>query len=116
LRNARGGNVPDIGTAVDVIVGAGAPASRHPRPTAGTSRPTTCGWWRTDRRAPARGEYTTSKATSGPEIIALAQGAARSLTLIPVLPGEITSQAGWPPDTDPVEIAGVASVRTIGGA
>src|SRR5262245_446239 len=117
LRNARGGMVPDLGMAVDVIVGAGAQGiTVHPRSDRRHITPDDVALVakRLEPNRPAV-EYNI-EGDLRPEVIALAQAVRPDqLTLVPVLPGEITSQAGWPPDTDPVEIAGVAeAMRQIG--
>ena len=117
LRNARGGAVPDLAMAVEVIVGAGAHGiTVHPRSDRRHVTPDDVRLVasRLETHRPAV-EYNI-EGDLRPEVIALAQEVRPDqLTLVPVLPGEITSQAGWPPDTDPVEIAGVAeAMRQIG--
>jgi len=117
LRNARGGSVPDLGTAVDVILGAGAHGiTVHPR---GDRRHITPDDVRlvANRLEGLRPDVEYNiEGDLRPELIALVQEIRPDqLTIVPVLPGEITSQAGWPPDTDPAEIAGVAeAMRQLG--
>jgi len=117
LRNARGGSVPDLGTAVDVILGAGAQGiTVHPRADRRHITPDDVRLV-ADRLEGLRPDVECNiEGDLRPELIALAQEIRPDqLTLVPVLPGEITSQAGWPPDTDPAEIAGVTeAMRQIG--
>ncbi|HSL24289.1 MAG TPA: pyridoxine 5'-phosphate synthase [Vicinamibacterales bacterium] len=101
LRNARGGSVPDPLEAARVCVEAGAPGvTVHPRQDQRHIRPA-------DVRAmaaflkPLRGrvEYNI-EGDPRPELLALVEEIQPDqCTLVPVRPGEITSQAGWPPDT-----------------
>jgi pyridoxine 5-phosphate synthase len=111
LRNSRGGRVPSVIEAVKVCLDAGAPGiTVHPR---------------ADRRhitpadveeiaqllAPlrARVEYNI-EGDPRPELIALVKAIRPDqCTLVPVRPGEITSQAGWPADTPRAAIAEVVS-------
>jgi pyridoxine 5-phosphate synthase len=101
VRNSRGGNVPSVLDAVRVVVEAGAPGiTVHPRADARhiTMR---------DVReiaallAPLRGrvEYNI-EGDPRPDLLAVVHEVRPDqCTLVPVRPGEITSQAGWPPDT-----------------
>ena len=101
LRNSRGGKIPNVIDAVRVCVKAGAPGiTVHPR--ADQPHITT-----TDVREVA-GELKTSapavefnmEGDPRPDFLSLV-GEIRptQCTLVPVKPGEITSQAGWPPHT-----------------
>jgi len=101
LRNSRGGKIPNVIDAVRVCVKAGAPGiTVHPR--ADQRHITT-----TDVREVA-GELKTSapavefnmEGDPRPDFLSLV-GEIRptQCTLVPVKPGEITSQAGWPPCT-----------------
>ena len=50
---------------------------------------------------------STSRATRGPDLLALVHEVRPDqCTLVPVQPGEITSQAGWPPDTPRAGLGG----------
>ncbi len=103
LRNSRGGEMPRVLQAVDVCLSAGVPGiTVHPRADRRHITPT-------DVRDIAR------KLASHPGVEFNIEGDPRAdlltlvhevrptqCTLVPVLPGEITSQAGWPADT-PVE-------------
>ena len=99
IRNSRGGSVPNVLDAVDVCVNAGAPGiTVHPR---ADERHIT----RADVRAIA--SWLRERA---PQVEYNIEGDARAdllelvdtvrptqCTLVPVVPGEITSQAGWRP-------------------
>jgi pyridoxine 5-phosphate synthase len=101
VRNSRGGRVPSVMDAVRVVIDAGAPGvTVHPR---------------ADERhitvkdvheiaaelGPLKGkvEYNI-EGDARPDLIALVLDVRPDqCTLVPVIPGEITSQAGWPPST-----------------
>lgn len=101
LRNSRGGKEPDVLQAVRVCVKAGAPGiTVHPR---ADQRHIT----KADVREisaelstlPKRVEYNI-EGDPRPELLDLvAEVRPTQCTLVPVKPGEITSQAGWPPST-----------------
>jgi pyridoxine 5-phosphate synthase len=106
LRNARGGRIPSVLDAVRVVVGAGAPGvTVHPRADA---RHITASDVREAAAliAEARpGVEFNIEGDPRPDLLALVHEVRPTqCTLVPVLPGEITSQAGWPPDTDPGEM------------
>jgi len=99
LRNSRGGDLPRVIDAVDVCVAAGAPGiTVHPR---------------ADRRhITPKDVVDVARALAGrepriefniegdprPELIALVHDVhPDQCTLVPVVPGEVTSQAGWRP-------------------
>ena len=99
VRNARGGSTPSVLDAVDVCVAAGAPGiTVHPR---ADRRHITSD----DVRAVARriAEATTPvefniEGDPRPDLLDLVEEVRPSqCTLVPVTPGEITSQAGWRP-------------------
>jgi pyridoxine 5-phosphate synthase len=101
LRNSRGGKVPNVIDAVRVCVKAGAPGiTVHPR--ADQRHITT-----TDVRevaaelkksAPAV-EFNMEGDPRGDFLDLVKEIRPTQCTLVPVKPGEITSQAGWPPNT-----------------
>ncbi len=68
--------------------------------------------------APLRGRSSsTSKAIRGPTCSSWStRSCPDQCTLVPVLPGEITSQAGWPADTPPAALRGghLADLRAAG--
>jgi pyridoxine 5-phosphate synthase len=99
LRNSRGGNVPNVLEAVDICVAAGAPGiTVHPRADLRHITPD-------DVRAvarllgqrSARVEYNI-EGDPRPELLELVSDVRPDqCTLVPVVPGELTSQAGWQP-------------------
>ena len=116
LRNSRGGAEPDVLTAVDVCVAAGAPGiTVHPR---------------ADERHIRRADVyeIADRLKTSPQIEYNIEGDPRpdlldlvlklrptQCTLVPVQPGEITSQAGWRPDTSVDTIAPiVGSMKKLG--
>jgi len=99
VRNSRGGNVPRVLDAVDVCIAAGAPGiTVHPRADRRHITPD-------DVRAVARriAESRTPvefniEGDPRPELLDLVDEVRPTqCTLVPVAPGEITSQAGWQP-------------------
>ena len=101
LRNSRGGSVPSVIEAVRVCVAAGVPGiTVHPRADA---RHITMA----DVREIARELATVRKGTEfniegdpRPDLLAIVREVRPTqCTLVPVKPGEVTSQAGWRPDT-----------------
>jgi pyridoxine 5-phosphate synthase len=117
LRNSRGGAVPSVTAAVQTCLDAGVPGiTVHPR---GDERHIT----RRDVRevaallAPLRGrvEYNI-EGDPRPDLIELVHEIRPDqVTLVPVLPGEITSQAGWPVDTPRGELeTAIAGLRGAG--
>jgi len=101
LRNSRGGAVPSVLEAAQVAIDAGAQGiTVHPRADA---RHITFRDVRelADLLAPLRGrvEYNI-EGDPRPELMDLVVATRPDqCTLVPVREGEITSQAGWPPDT-----------------
>lgn len=101
LRNSRGGALPSVVEAVRVCVDAGAPSiTVHPRADQRHIRPI-------DVRDIAEAleplrdqvEYNI-EGDPRPELVELvAEVRPDQCTLVPVRPGEITSEAGWPADT-----------------
>jgi pyridoxine 5-phosphate synthase len=99
LRNSRGGRMPDVLEAVDVCVAAGSPGiTVHPR---ADERHIT----RADVRAIARRLRDQAPAVEfniegdpRPDLLELVEEVMPDqCTLVPVVPGEVTSQAGWRP-------------------
>jgi pyridoxine 5-phosphate synthase len=109
IRNSRGGRVPSVVEAVSACLAAGATGiTVHPR---GDARHITTGDVRDIARAlaPLRGavEYNI-EGDPRPDLLDLIHEVKPDqVTLVPVKPGEITSQAGWPPETPASEIAAV---------
>jgi pyridoxine 5-phosphate synthase len=113
VRNSRGGNVPSVIDAVRVVIDAGAPGvTVHPRADA---RHITV---RDVREIAAELEPLEGKVEFNiegdprPDLVSLVlEVRPDQCTLVPVMPGEITSQAGWPPTTPREALADV--IRTL---
>jgi len=109
LRNARGGEVPDLLQAVRTIVGAGCRGiTVHPRADERHIRRADA-IAIADELAPLRDavEYNI-EGDPRPDLIDLVlRTRPQQCTLVPVKPGEITSQAGWHPDTSTAEIGAI---------
>ena len=111
VRNARGGVVPSVVAAAEVCVAAGAHGiTVHPRPDA---RHITLADVRdlTMMLAPYRPRVEFNiEGDPRPDLLALVREVRPDqCTLVPVRPGEITSQAGWPADTPADQMRGVVS-------
>jgi pyridoxine 5-phosphate synthase len=111
VRNSRGGAVPSVLEAVEVCVGSGAPGiTVHPRADA-----------RHITAADVHDIAAYLAAMKGrvefniegdprPDLLELVHAVRPAqCTLVPVHPGEITSQAGWSPDSPADTIRGVVS-------
>ena len=101
LRNSRGGKQPSVIEAVRVCIDAGSPGiTVHPRADA---RHITLADVReiASELAPLKGKVEFNiEGDPRPDLIDLVLDVKPDqCTLVPVLPGEITSQAGWPADT-----------------
>ena len=117
LRNSRGGAVPSVLDAVRVCVDAGVPGiTVHPRADA---RHITS----TDvievaallRPLGGRVEFNIEGDPRRDLIALVREVKPTQCTLVPVRPGEITSQAGWSPDTPHEQMAGIVkSLRDDG--
>lgn len=114
LRNSRGGNMPDPLEAARVCVDAGAPGiTVHPRADQRHIRPA-------DVRAiaaflqPLRGRVEFNiEGDPRPDLLDLVRDVAPDqCTLVPVRPGEITSQAGWSTDTPREQMARIVADLT----
>ena len=116
LRNSRGGTVPNVVRATATCIDAGAHGiTVHPRAderhirAADVTEITRLIDER--RRQGSRIEFNI-EGDPRPGFLDLVLAAhPEQCTLVPVLPGEITSQAGWPPDTSPEVLGGV--IRTL---
>jgi pyridoxine 5-phosphate synthase len=111
LRNSRGGRLPDPLDAARVCVDAGAPGiTVHPRADARHIR-------RSDVEAialylaPIRGRVEFNiEGDPRPDLLAMVRAVKPDqCTLVPVKPGEITSQAGWPADTPRAELGDIVA-------
>jgi pyridoxine 5-phosphate synthase len=117
LRNSRGGSVPSVLDAVDICLAAGVPGiTVHPRADRRHITPD-------DVRAIAghlqgrqpRVEFNI-EGDPRPELLELVREVKPDqCTLVPVVPGEITSHGGWRPDAPTSEMAEVvADLRSRG--
>jgi pyridoxine 5-phosphate synthase len=99
LRNSRGGDVPRVLDAVEVSVAAGAPGiTVHPRADRRHITPDDVrAIARALRAKPSTVEYNI-EGDPRPELIGLVHEVRPDqCTLVPVVAGEVTSQAGWQP-------------------
>jgi pyridoxine 5-phosphate synthase len=113
LRNSRGGSVPSVTHAVKICLEAGAPGiTVHPRHDERHIRASD---------VPEVAAIVANRRATGADVEFNIEGDPRpafldmvvatrpdQCTLVPVMPGEITSQAGWPADTSPGMLADVA--------
>jgi len=109
LRNARGGNVPSVIDAVRVVIDAGAPGiTVHPRADARHITVTDVHEIAAELR-PLKGtvEYNIEGDPRADLVRLVLDVRPDQCTLVPVMPGEITSQAGWPATTPREELAGI---------
>jgi pyridoxine 5-phosphate synthase len=109
LRNSRGGALPSVVDAVRVCVDAGALGiTVHPRADARhiTSFDVEAV---AAFLAPRRREVEFNiEGDPRPDLLAMVRDVRpHQCTLVPVHPGEVTSQAGWPPDTPAAELGAV---------
>ncbi len=117
LRNSRGGHEPSVLAAVRVCVEAGAPGiTVHPRADA---RHITAADVREVAAflAPLRGRVEFNiEGDPRPDLLALVREVRPDqCTLVPVRPGEVTSEAGWPASTPKAALAAeIAALRSDG--
>jgi pyridoxine 5-phosphate synthase len=120
LRNSRGGNVPSVVDATRVAVAAGSPGiTVHPRADARhitfddvrqISEELRSRGARVERNVERNVELNI-EGDPRPDLLALADEIRPDqFTLVPVRPGEVTSQAGWDPQSD------VGQMREFTGA
>jgi len=111
LRNSRGGTVPSVLEAVRICVKAGAPGiTVHPRADQRHITPgdvhEIAGWLTTQ----AKSVEFNMEGDPRPDFLELVAAIRPTqCTLVPVRPGEVTSQAGWSPATPPAKIEKVIS-------
>ena len=117
VRNSRGGRVPSVLDAVRVCVEAGAPGiTVHPRAderhiTAADVREIAA-WL-----APMQGRVEFNiEGDPRPDLLSMVQAVRPDqCTLVPVRPGEVTSEAGWPASTPRAALAAdIAALRSAG--
>jgi pyridoxine 5-phosphate synthase len=117
VRNSRGGRVPSVEEAARVCIRAGTPGiTVHPRADA---RHITAADVRelAGLLGPYRGTVELNiEGDPRPDLLALVREVRPDqCTLVPVRPGEITSQAGWSPDTPKAPLARtVADLKSDG--
>jgi pyridoxine 5-phosphate synthase len=101
LRNSRGGAIPSVIEAVRVCVEAGVPGiTVHPRADARHITPADVREVAAVLRTFDRPVEYNIEGDPRADLLALVREVKPiQCTLVPVRPGEITSQAGWPPDT-----------------
>lgn len=111
LRNSRGGQVPSVIDAVRVCVDAGAPGiTVHPRADERHIRRRDV-FEIAEELAPLRGRVEFNiEGDPRPDLVELVLSVKPDqCTLVPVVPGEITSQAGWSPSTPLTELAALVT-------
>jgi pyridoxine 5-phosphate synthase len=117
LRNSRGGAVPSVLDAVRVCVDAGVPGiTVHPRADARHITPTDVSEVAALLRPLGGRVEFNMEGDPRPDLLALVRKVKPTqCTLVPVRPGELTSQAGWSPETPREQMAGVVkSLRDEG--
>lgn len=117
VRNSRGGQLPSVIAAVRACIDAGAPGiTVHPR--ADQRHITTADVYDIAAElAPLKGrvEYNI-EGDPRPGFLELVLAVqADQCTLVPVKPGEITSEAGWPADTAAETLTGIIGSLKAGG-
>jgi pyridoxine 5-phosphate synthase len=116
LRNSRGGREPDLLEAVRVCLKAGAPGiTVHPRADERHIRRADVAEVAEVLRGSPHVEFNV-EGDPRPDLLDLVlRTRPTQCTLVPVRPGEITSQAGWPSTTPTAELATiVGSIKKIG--
>jgi pyridoxine 5-phosphate synthase len=117
LRNSRGGHLPSVLDATRVCVEAGAPGiTVHPRADARHITARDVREVAALLRQLGRGTEFNVEGDPRPELLALVHELKPTqCTIVPVHPGEITSQAGWPPNTPHDALALIAEdLRSAG--
>ncbi len=117
LRNSRGGAVPSVLDAVRICVDAGAPGiTVHPRADERHIRADDVRQI-ADALAPMRGEveYNIEGDPRAELVELVAEVRPDQCTLVPVRPGEITSEAGWPANTPKEALAEIIGSFREGG-
>ncbi len=117
LRNSRGGDVPSVLDAVDVCLGAGAPGiTVHPRAderhiTARDTREIAAHL----AQLKGRVEYNIEGDPRPGLIDLVLETKPDQCTLVPVTPGEVTSQAGWSAETSPERLTAIVKRLQMDG-
>jgi len=113
LRNSRGGSVPSVADAVGVCLKAGAPGiTVHPRADERHIKrqdvfdiAASLAQWNATHDRPV--EFNIEGDPREDLLDMVCQVKAHQCTLVPVVPGEITSHTGWPPDSRSDHVAAV---------
>ena len=117
VRNSRGGSIPSVIEAVRTCIDAGAPGiTVHPR--ADQRHITTADVHEiADELAPLKGRVEFNiEGDPRPGFLDLVLAVKPDqCTLVPVKPGEITSEAGWPVDTPADTLAGIVAALKANG-
>jgi pyridoxine 5-phosphate synthase len=116
LRNSRGGGQPDVLESVTACVSAGAPGiTVHPRADRRHVLPSDVYAIAELLKASPQVEYNI-EGDPRPDLLELVlKVRPTQCTLVPVKAGEITSQAGWSPDTSTAELSSIVSgIKKIG--
>ena len=116
LRNSRGGREPDVLQSVDVCVAAGAPGiTVHPRADERHIRQSDVYEIAEHLKRTPEVEFNI-EGDPRPELLELVlKVRPTQCTLVPVTPGEMTSQAGWPATTDVNQLKSVVNgIKKIG--
>ncbi len=117
VRNSRGGNLPSVIEAVRTCVDAGAPGiTVHPR--ADARHITTADVYAiAEELQPLAGrvEFNIEGDPRADLVDLVLAVKPAQCTLVPVFPGEITSQAGWPVDTPQAALAGIVGAMKAAG-
>jgi pyridoxine 5-phosphate synthase len=117
LRNSRGGRLPNVLEAVDVCVAAGAPGiTVHPRADQRHITPADVRDIASRLRERHPGVEYNIEGDPRDDLVALVKEVRPDqCTLVPVTPGEITSQAGWRPGPQSERLPGVIEeLKAIG--
>ncbi|BCS31477.1 pyridoxine 5'-phosphate synthase [Luteitalea sp. TBR-22] len=116
IRNSRGGAIPSVVDAARVCIEAGAPGiTVHPRSDARHITFKDVHELK-DLLEPWKNVEFNIEGDPRPDLLNLVETVRpHQCTLVPVRPGEITSEAGWPPDTDEKDLRDViARLRGFG--
>jgi pyridoxine 5-phosphate synthase len=116
LRNSRGGHQPDVLEAVAVCVAAGAPGiTVHPRSDERHIRKSDVFAIAEMLKRRPEVEYNI-EGDPRPDLLDLVlKVRPTQCTLVPVTPGEVTSQAGWPPGTPVADLQSIVNgLKKIG--
>lgn len=116
LRNSRGGNEPDVVEAVKACLDAGAPGiTVHPRADRRHITASDVGQIAQLLKTAAGVEFNI-EGDPRPDLVEMVvRVRPTQCTLVPVLPGEITSQAGWPAETPAPVLTGAIDAMKKSG-